>query len=232
MGWFSKDKPPLRRPHMERVQDHLPQAKPFTKALMLRASQHVDEAYDDLKKMIGKVNSDDTEQTFEEFVTSCASCVAQEITSKAAKSINVSNAFYPGFELPKEARYVSGFSLYVLFLISEYLTGDDVKIDIWKTVIEAARTDYQFFYRLDQIEEGAKLAKDAVTVFEEVQAGKGQSITAWKDGLSKAISMYVLQWTSDNAEFKKFDCVPFFGKSLKILINVGLHGLPTTEDIG
>ena len=38
MGWFSKDKPPSRRSRMEVANDNLPQAKPFTRALMLRAA--------------------------------------------------------------------------------------------------------------------------------------------------------------------------------------------------
>jgi len=62
---------------------------------------------------------------------------------------------------------------------------------------------------LDETEEAAKFAKDAIRVFEDTQDGEGKAVAAWRDGLSKIISMYILQWTSDNAEFKKFDCVAF-----------------------
>jgi hypothetical protein len=231
MGWFTKSNKSSHRPRMEMVQDYLPQAKPFTKALMLRASQRGDEAYDDMKKMLGKVSYKEDDFTFEDFVTSCAVSTSLDITRSAAKSINVKSTFMPGFDLPKEASYVVGFSICVLSLIDEYLLGDEVAIDLEGSIIETARLSYQPYYMLNKNKEAAKLALEGIKVYDVIKVGNGKVETALKDGLSKVISNYVLQWTSDKEEFKKFDCTPFFGKYLRILINVGMHGVATDEEM-
>jgi hypothetical protein len=225
MGWFTKSNKSSHRPRMEMVKDYLPQAKPFTRALMLRTSQRSDEAYDELKKMLGKVSYKDDDLTFENFVASCAVCTSHEITRLAANSINVKSIFIPGFDLPKESSYVVGFSICVLSLIDEYLLGDKVAIDLEGSIIETARLNYQPYYMLNKNQEAAKLALEGIKVFDVIKGGNGKVETALKDGLSKVISNYVLQWTSDNEDFKKIDCTPFFGKYLRILINVGLHGV-------
>jgi hypothetical protein len=225
MGWFSKNKKPPRRPRMEMVQDYLPQAKPFTKALILRASQYSDESYDELKKMAGKVNYEDNDKTFEDFVASSALTISNKITSQAAKSIGIETNYIPGFDIPKEAPYIVGFSVCILHLINEFLLGDEVTINLKFATIDTAKLHFM----LHDNQEASEQALKGIKIFEEVQANRSKAVNDWRDGLSKLISIYVLQWTSDNDEFKKLECISLFGKHLQILINVGLYGVATAD---
>ena len=211
---------------MEMVQDYLPQAKPFTKALMLRASQYGDESYDELKKMVRKVNYEDDDKTFEDFVASSALTISKEITNQAAKSIGVKTNYMPDFDIPREAPYIVGFSVCILHLINEFLLGDEVTINLKFATIDTAKLHFMFHDN----QEASERALEGVKIFEEVQANRSKAVNDWRDGLSKLISVYVLQWTSDNDEFKKFECIPLFGKHLQILINVGLHGVAMTDN--
>lgn len=224
MGWFSKDKPPPRRPRMEMVQDYLPQAKPFTKALMLRASHYCDESYDELKKMIRKVNYREDDKTFEDFVASSALIISQEITKQAAKSIGVKTNYMPGLDIPKEAPFIVGFSVCILYLINEFLVGDEVTINLKFAILDTAKLHYM----LHDNQEASERAFEGIKIFQVIQADNSKAIGDWRDGMSKLVSMYVLQWTSNNAEFKKLDCIPLFGKCLKMLINFQLQGIATS----
>jgi len=173
--------------------------------------------------MLGKVNYEDDDKTFEDFVASCAITTSHEITRLAAKRIGVETNYMPGFDIAKEAPYIVGFSVCIVYLINEFLVGDDVTIDLKGTIIDVAKLHYML---LDN-HEASELALKGIEVFQDVQANKSKTVNDWRDGLSKLISIYVLQWTSENTEFKKLECIPLFGKHLTILINVGLHGSAT-----
>ena len=228
MGWFSKDKLPPRRSRMEMVQDYLPQAKPFTGALMLRASQRGDEAYDDLKKMVGKVKYQEDDHTFEDFVASTAVSTALEISRLGAKNIGVKTNYMPGFEIPREAPYVVAFSACALHLLNQYLTTDDVKIDFSNAIIDVSKLHYMFH----ENQEASEMALEGIKIYEHIRDYKSsKDIKTWRDALSEMAYMYVIQWTSDNVDFKRVDYVPLFGKALKMLINAGLHGVMTAQDI-
>ena len=218
MGGFSKDRPPPRRPRMEMVQDYLPNAKPFTKALMLRASQRGDEAYEDLKKTVEKVNYQDDDMTFDDFVASSAVATSVGVARLAAKTIGIEPNFLPGSEIPKEASSVVAFSVCLLHLINEFLLGDEVAINFKLAAIDTAKMHYMFHDNQEASERGF----EGLKIFQEIQADNSKAVGDWRDGMSKLVSMYVLQWTSNSAEFKKLDCISLFGKCLKILINGGL----------
>lgn len=74
----------------------MPRAKPFTKALMLRASQRGDEAYDDLKKMVGRVKYQEDDTTFEDFVASAAVSTSVGVAQLATNTIGVKAHVMPG----------------------------------------------------------------------------------------------------------------------------------------
>jgi hypothetical protein len=224
---FSKDKQQPRRPRMEMVQDYLSQAKPFTKALILRASQRGDEDYEDLKKMVGKVNYQEDDMTFYDFVASSAVATSVGVAKLAAKAIGIEPNFLPGSEIRKEAPVVVAFSVCLLHLINEFLLGDGVAINLKLAAIDTAKMHYMFHENQDASER----AFEGVKLFQEIQANNSKAVNDWRDGMSKLVSMYVLQWTSENVEFKKLDCIPLFGKCLMLLINVGLHGVSTAGDL-
>jgi hypothetical protein len=198
------------------VQDYLPLAKPFTKALVLRASQRGDEAYDDLEKSLGKINYQEDDTTFEDFVASATVATSIGVTKLAAQTIGLEAGYLPGSKIPKEAPIVVAFSLSILHLINEFLLGDEVTINLKPAVIDTAKMHYM----LHDNQEASERAFEGVKLFQEIQGNNSKSVKDWWEGMSKLVSLYVLQWTSDNADLKKLDCIHLFGKCLKMLSNI------------
>jgi len=216
MTEFSEDKPAPRRPRMEMAEGCLPKAKPFTKALMLRASLRGDEPYNDLEKTLGKISNQEEETTFEDFVASAAVATSIGVTKLAAQSIDLAADYRPGSEIPEEAPVVVAFSLSILHLINEFLSGDEVTIDLKLAVIDTAKMHYLFHDN----QEASERAFEGVKLFQEIQGNHSKAVKDWWQGMSKLVSLYVLQWTSDNAELKKLDCIHLFGKCLELLGNL------------
>ena len=80
--------------------------KPFTEALMLRASHYQDESIKKTKKMAGRIGLVKKDKTLKEFIASCAATIAHEITIESIKNINMSAAFIPQNPVPKYASKV------------------------------------------------------------------------------------------------------------------------------
>ena len=99
-----------------------------------------------------------------------------------------------------------------------FLLGDEVAINFKLAAIDTAKMHYMFHDNQEASERGF----EGLKIFQEIQADNSKAVGDWRDGMSKLVSMYVLQWTSNSAEFKKLDCISLFGKCLKILINGGL----------
>lgn len=180
---------------------------------MLRASQRSDEAYDNLEITRGKMNYQEDDTTFEDFVASATVATSIGVTKLAAQAIGLEANYLPGSELPKEAPIVVAFSLSILHLINEFLIGDEVTINLKPAVIDTAKMHYMFHDN----QEASERAFEGVKLFQEIQGNNSKSVKDWREGMSKLVSLYVLQWTSDNAELKKLDCIHLFGKCLKML---------------
>jgi hypothetical protein len=200
---------------MEMVQDYLSRAKPFTKALMLRASQHGDDAYEDLKKMVGRVNYQEDDHTFDDFVGSGAVSTSLEISRLAAKSIGKKDVYLPGFDVPPEAPFVVGFSACVLDLMNKYLIADEVKIDFHNAIIDVCKLHYMFHENL----EASERSLEGLRVYERIRDDRSSpGINSWRDAMSELVYMYVMQWTSENEQFKNYNYSKNFGKALQMLI--------------
>jgi hypothetical protein len=222
----SKANPAPDRFRMELAKDFLAQAKPFTKALMLRATQRGNEGYKDLKKAEGKSDYSSNDTKFEDFVASSAVATSVGLAQLAANRIGLDPNFRPGSEIPKEAPNVVAFSLCILHVINEFLAGDGVTINLKLALIDTARMHYLFYGN----QEASERAFEGVKLFKEIQANDSKEMRAWREGMSKLVSMYVLQWISENFDLKKLDCISLFGKCLKLLLNVGLHGIAQIRD--
>lgn len=224
MDPFTKDNPTPRRLRMEIVQEYLTQAKPFTKALMLRASQRGDEPYDDLKMMAGEAKYQENDTSFEDFVASTAVATSIGVTKLAAQTIGIEANYQPGSEIPKGAPCVVAFSLCILHSINELLLGDAVAINLKLAVIDTAKMHYIFHDN----KEASERAFEGFKLYQEIQANRSKAANEWRDGMSKLVSLYVLQWTSNNSELKKLDCINLFGKCLKMLISIASRDSATT----
>jgi hypothetical protein len=222
----SKDNPPLRRLGTEMVHDFLPQAKPFTKALMLRASQRGKAIPEEQKKPLKTISYPEKNTKFEDFVASSAVATSVGVAQLAAQGIGINPNFLPGSKIPKEASILVAFSLCILKIINQFVLGEGVKIDLKLAVIDTAKMHYMFHNN----QEASERAFEGVTFFQEVQASNSKDIGAWREGMSKLVSMYVLQWTSEHLELKNLNCIPLFGKCLKMLIGFGFHGVVTTKE--
>jgi hypothetical protein len=135
------------------------------------------------------------------------------VTKLAAQAIGLETSYLPGSELPKEAPMVVAFSLSILHLINEFLLGDEVTINLKPAVIDTAKLHYMFHDN----QEASERAFEGVKLFQAIQGNNSKSVNDWWEGMSKLVSLYVLQWTSDNADLKKLDCIHLFGKCLKML---------------
>jgi hypothetical protein len=202
---------------MEMMKNYLLQAKPFTKALMLRALQPWDAADEDPKKTLDGLSRQEDDTPFEEFVASTAVATSIGVTKLAAHTIGLNTNYQPGSEIPKEAPIVVAFSLCILNLINEFLLGDGVTINLKEAVIDAAKLHYMFHN--NQV--ASELAFEGVKLFQWIQKNSSKAVSDWREGMSKLVSMYVLQWTSESADLKKLDCINLFAKCLKMLINIG-----------
>lgn len=198
------------------MKDYLLQAKPFTKALMLRASQRGDEADEGLKKTLEKLSRQEDDTAFDDFVASTAVATSIGVTKLAAQTIGLEANYRPGSEIPKEAPIVVAFSLCILNLINEFLLGDGITINLKLAAIDAAKMHFVFHDN----QEASERAFEGVKQLQGIQANSSKAVNDWRDGMSKLVSLYVLQWTSDNAELKKLDCIHLFGKCLKMLSNI------------
>jgi hypothetical protein len=204
-----------------------PQAKPFTKALLLRASQRGNDTYADLKMMEEKVNNQEEGTTFEDFVASSAVAASVGVAQLAAKAIGIEISYMPGSQIPKEAPFVVAFSVCLLHFINEFLLADGVTINLKLASIDTAKLHYM----VRDNQEASERAFEGIKVFKEIQANNSKVVNDWRQGMSRLVSMYVLQWISDNADFKKLDCISLFGKCLKMLINFGQNGLTMISDV-
>jgi hypothetical protein len=226
MDLSSKTNPAPDRFRMELAKDFLAQAKPFTKALMLRATQLRDQGYKDLKEPEQKPDYLGNDTKFEDIVASSAIATSVGLAQLAAKRIGLEPNFLPGSEIPKEAPTVVAFSLCILHVINEFLAGDGVTINLKLALIDTARMHYLFYGN----QEASERAFEGLKLFKEIQSNDSKDICAWREGMSKLVSIYVLQWISENLDLKKLDCISLFGKCLKLLLNVGLHGIAQIRD--
>jgi hypothetical protein len=63
-------------------------------------------------------------------------------------------------------------------------------------------------------EERANHALDAIKVFQEIAKSSLDNVIQWRESLTKLISIFILQWTSKNRQFREIECVSLFGSML------------------
>jgi hypothetical protein len=188
--------------------------KPFTRALLLRASHYQDEAERDLKKMVERTKPIAQDKTFNEFAASCAVTIAYHITTEAMKNTGHDAAFLPSTPVPKYAPMVVAYSLFLLTGIQGQLQAEGVELNFREMAADTAN----LFFMTHPDEEGAKNAMEGIKAFQIVARGNGNNVKDWHDNLMQLIPMYVLQWTTENQELKKHDFVPLFGSLLSSLL--------------
>jgi len=188
--------------------------KPFTRALFLRASKYQDEATGDLKEMSGRTKPVAEPQTLEEFAASCAATIAYHVTTQARKRIGHKATFLPYDPVPNYAQMVVAFSLFVLIGIQGQLKAEGIELDFSKL---AARTGNLFFL-FHPDEDKLKHINEGIEAFRAVAQSDAGNVKDWHDNLMQLIPIYVLQWTTDDQEFKDLDCIHLFGSMLSSLL--------------
>lgn len=188
--------------------------KPFTKALLLRGSEYQDDAKSQYRELGGRRPFTE-DNTIEEFAASCAVTVAYHITTRSMESIARGLVFMPYEPPPKEAPMVVAFSLSILVGIYGQLEAEGIKIDFREATMDTAN----LFYLCHPDHERAQYAMEGIKVFQALaEQTDRDNVKKWHDNLMELIPIYVLQWTTENAELKKLDHIPLFGSMLSTLL--------------
>lgn len=187
--------------------------KPFTRALILRASSYVDETVRELKSM-GGVRPIQDEKTLEAFAASCASTIAYHVAVEAARSQGRNAAFLPYEPVASYAPMVVAFSLFVLAGIEGHLKAEGVLI----AFPEVAASTANLFFLSHPDDERVHNTKRGIAAFQSVAKADVPNVRSWHDNLMKVVPMYVLQWETENPELKKLEFGPLFGGMLAGLI--------------
>jgi hypothetical protein len=75
------------------------------------------------------------------------------------------------------------------------------------------------FYLCHADNERAHFAIEGIRMFQVLaEQTDRQNVTKWHDNLMELIPIYVLQWTTENAELKKVDHISLFGSMLSTLL--------------
>lgn len=53
--------------------------------------------------------------------------------------------------------------------------------------------------------------------FRTIASAKAANVKEWHDNLMELVSIYVFQWTTENPELRKVDCISLFGSMLSTL---------------
>lgn len=188
-------------------------AKPFTRALVLRAAEHQDEAIRDVREM-GGLRTIPDEPSCDAFTASSASTIAYHITTEAAKSLGQNVAFLPSEPVPKEAPLVVAFALLVLAGVHGQLKSEGLQLPFAEIAAETAN----LFFLAHPDEERIENANRGIAAFRSFAQSDAANVRSWHDSLMKLVPMYISQWTTDNPELKKLDCIPLFGSMLQSLL--------------
>jgi hypothetical protein len=207
---FGAEKAPSRT---ERANSFDLANKPFTRALVLRASNYLEETLHELKSM-GSVRPIQDEKTLEAFAASCASTIAYHVSVEAAKSQERNACFLPYEPVPSYAPMVVAFSLFVLAGIEGHLKAEGVAI----AFPEVAASTANLFFLSHPDDERVPNVKRGITAFQSVAKADVENVRSWHDNLMKVVPMYVLQWNTQNAELKKIEFIPLFGGMLAGLL--------------
>jgi hypothetical protein len=187
--------------------------KPFTRALVLRASSYIDETLRDLKS-VGGIRPIQHEKTLEAFAASCASTIAYHVAVEAAGSQGRNASFLPFEPVPSHAPMVVAFSLFVLAGIEGHLKAEGVVIGF----PEVAASTANLFFLSHPDDERVHNAKRGIAAFQSVAKVDVANVRSWQDNLMKVVPMYVLQWETQNRELKKIEFGPLFGNMIAGLI--------------
>lgn len=197
---------------LEQAKSYELEDKPFAKALLLRATTLQDQGEKDLKRMLGKLKPTVKPRTFQELASSCAVTIASHITSKSMEAIDRKPAFLSGDPLLKDAPMVIAFSLFVLAGILSELKAEGIELEFKDLAI---RTSSLLFFPYPN-EDEVDCALNSKYYFHTLATSDAQNVKEWRDELMGLVQIYVMQWTTEDQELKKVDCIPLFGKYLNM----------------
>jgi hypothetical protein len=189
--------------------------KPFTKALLLRASRYQDETPQSLLNGMLWPIINLKRTTFEEFTASCAITIACHITTEAIKNIGREAVFRN--PVPSYAPMVVAYSLCLLAGIKFELQAEGIEVG-WRDM--AIITTGVFFFMGHTEEERVKNVTEGIKMFQFVAPATTihNNWKDWRDSLMQLIPIYVLQWTTEKQDLKQRDFVPLFGSMLSSLL--------------
>ena len=199
---------------LEQAQNYDLNDKPFTKALILRASHYQDDGIRNIKKMVGRIGPIKKDKTIEEFAASCAATIAHDITIKAVEHNNLSAVFPPNKSVPKYSSKVLAFSLLIISGINFGLKEEGIDLNFREVAISATK----LFFMLHLAEDITQYLNKGFQEFYTITQSNDLNYTEWHNHISELIPIYVCQWTSDNEELRNTDLIPAFGFLISSLL--------------
>ena len=189
------------------------EGKPIAKALLLRAAQYQDEAILYARQM-GIASSVSEEKSLNDFAAGCAVTIAHKITTDAQEIIGQRSVFLPYDEVPKHARMVVAFSLFVLECIHAHLKSEEIELDFAKDAAETAG----LFFAGHPHKERLEHAMRGIATFQSAAQTNLSTVKDLQDGLYKMVPLYILQWTTTNEGMKKVDSNRLFASMLHLFL--------------
>jgi hypothetical protein len=221
----------------EKARSYPLENKPFARALIYRTSQFLDEEESSIKednffKILGlpkqeienikdsieilkEASHSNQKKTLEEFAAMCAIQLAFRITLKARESMGGFAFYAPPNPVPKEAPSVAAFAILLVTAFQSHLKSEGINLDYSQLI---APTGSLFFLSFSQ-EQKSFYVKQAFDIFQTLIGNKSQNVINWLDQLGQLIPAYIMQWTSNEEEYRNIDCIPIFGKMLAGLVS-------------
>lgn len=189
--------------------------RPFTHALVLRATHYQDEAILGLGKLVGGAAPVKEEESLRELAGGCAVTIAYHITTEALAQNQRSTAFLTYEPVPNDAPLVVAFAIMVLAELHHQLEADGIDLDFRDL---AARTA-SLFFTAHPDDDRARHALSGIEAFRSIAQADHDKAREWRKSLTTLVAPYVLQRTTKSAELRKIDCAPLFGRLLGSLLS-------------
>lgn len=210
------------RPEVESFQDQVKQynlaERPFSEALLLRATTYQDEAHQSLRKAVGSVKPFEKPNSLEALAASCAASIAYQVTVDAAVTIGRDVVFLPSMPVPDDAPFVLAFSLLVLAGMHGPLSGEGLDPDFREMAVQ----NTSMFFVAHTSEQVTSNCVAGIEAFQATvkAAGDHKVVAQWHDNLMGIVSLYIRHWTTTSAKLKNEDFGPAFGQLLSSLLRV------------
>lgn len=185
---------------------------PFAKAVALMGSREVDESAQFLKEADLPTDTNPN-PSMQEALETWAVTITNKVTFEAMHANDV-QVFFPYEPVPNHAPLIVAFTGYVLNAINQNLKSEGYELDASRMFTVAAGG----LFTAHAVEDKVKEVQRGANAFKAMARSDHPKARDWAENLSKLVSMYLMQETSTQLEFKKIDFPRLFGQLMNSLL--------------